>query len=106
MNNKEELVELAKKNLKIAIKKKIFKFEKDLDYGIRWELYAERMRKKISSFISPEEVLHYAQSKVGFEHRNNTAHEGKFTSLYENQLYAEFPNFKSEIDKNRLLQDN
>ena len=46
MNNKEELVELAKKNLKIAIKKKTFKFEKDLDYGIRWELYAERMRKK------------------------------------------------------------
>ena len=29
MNNKEELVELAKKNLKIAIKKKIFKFKKD-----------------------------------------------------------------------------
>ena len=99
MDNKEELVELAKKNLEIAIKKKIFKFKKDLDYGIRWELYAERMRKTISSFISPEEVLHYAQSKVGFEHRNNTAHEGKFTSLYENQLYAEFPNFKSEIDK-------
>ena len=52
MNNKEELVELAKKNLEIAIKKKIFKFKKDLDYGIRWELYAERMRKTISSFIS------------------------------------------------------
>jgi len=68
-------------------------------HGTRWAAYAERMRNNIRSLRTSKEVLHFAQTKVGFEHRGNVHHEGKFTALYERELKEEFPRFAVDIDR-------
>jgi putative sugar O-methyltransferase len=68
-------------------------------YGARWQAYVERIRNEIARLKRPEDVLHYAQTSIGFEHRGNIYHEGKFTALYERELYAEFPQFAGQVDR-------
>ncbi|MFM9970244.1 MAG: putative sugar O-methyltransferase [Burkholderiales bacterium] len=68
-------------------------------HGIRWQAYVDRMRQSIKELASPDEVLRFAQGSVGFEHRGNIHHEGKFTAQYERELYAEFPHFGGEVDR-------
>jgi len=68
-------------------------------HGLRWGAYVEQMRRAIGGFSSPEQVLHHAQTSIGFEHRGNIHHEGKFTALYERELYAEFPQFAGTIER-------
>ncbi len=68
-------------------------------YGIRWQAYVERMRQAVKELESPADVLHFAQESIGFEHRGNVHHEGKFTALYERELYAEFPQFAKFVDE-------
>lgn len=68
-------------------------------HGTRWAAYAERMRNNIRSLRTNREVLHFAQTQVGFEHRRNIHHEGKFTALYERELKEEFPRFADAIDR-------
>lgn len=91
----ENLVDNAKKNLA----RSICLTADDLPvHGIRWGAYAERIRKNIAELQTPTEVLHFAQSKVGFEHRIDKDHEGKFTPMYENELAASYPHFAHLID--------
>lgn len=59
-------------------------------HGKRWKAYAERTRSQIDTFTTPIEVLHFAQTKIGFEHRGCVQHEGKFTALYERELMSSF----------------
>lgn len=67
--------------------------------GTRWQAYVDRMRESIAGLKTAEEVLHFAQTSVGFEHRGNIHHEGKFTALYERELYTEFPQFAGLVDR-------
>ena len=62
-------------------------------HGERWNAYAQRIRASIDPLTTPIEVLQYAQTKVGFEHRGIIHHEGKFTALYERELAISFPHF-------------
>jgi hypothetical protein len=62
-------------------------------HGVRWNAYADRIRAAVSTLITPVDVLHFAQTKVGFEHRGNIHHEGKFTAMYERELAVSFPQF-------------
>ena len=68
-------------------------------YGERWQAYVERMRSAAGELDSPGDVLRFAQTSIGFEHRGNIYHEGKFTALYERELYAEFPQFAEAVDR-------
>jgi putative sugar O-methyltransferase len=43
------------------------------------------------------EVLQFAQTKIGFEHRGNIHHEGKFTAFYERELAVSFPHFTDRL---------
>ena len=67
-------------------------------HGIRWGAYKKRMGDAIDKFRLPIEVLHFAQSEVGFEHRGNIHHEGKFTAMYERELAASFPQYSHLIN--------
>jgi len=62
-------------------------------HGVRWSAYAERIRAAVATLVTSVEVLHFAQTKVGFEHRGNVHHEGKFTAMYERELAISFPQF-------------
>ena len=68
-------------------------------HGVRWQAYIDRMREAAMELNSPEDVLRFAQASVGFEHRGNIHHEGKFTALYERELYAEFTQFAELVDQ-------
>lgn len=72
----------------------------------RWAAYSEMIRSGISSISTCRDVLHFAQTKVGFEHRGSIHHEGKFTALYERELKDEFPNFAESIDKFADIDDS
>ena len=67
-------------------------------HGIRWAAYAQSTRAAIISMATPVDVLHFAQSKIGFEHRGNIHHEGKFTALYERELTVSFPQFSGQLN--------
>ena len=66
--------------------------------GRRWQAFMQRIRSAIGRFSSVAEAVRFAQMSVGFEHRGNIAHEGKFTALYESQLAAEFPALAAHVD--------
>lgn len=68
-------------------------------YGERWQGYVERMRTAAAELSSAQALLQFAQTSIGFEHRGNIHHEGKFTALYERELYAEFPQFAAVVDR-------
>lgn len=68
-------------------------------HGVRWGAYVDQIRCAIERLYTPEETLCFAQTSIGFEHRGNIHHEGKFTAMYERELYAEFPQFSALIDK-------
>ncbi|MGY3605909.1 MULTISPECIES: putative sugar O-methyltransferase [unclassified Bradyrhizobium] len=68
-------------------------------HGVRWAAYAKRIRDAISEITSPVEALHFAQSKIGFEHRGHVQHEGKFTAMYERELAASFPQFADRLNQ-------
>jgi putative sugar O-methyltransferase len=59
-------------------------------HGKRWNSYALRIRSAIKMLSTPIEILHFAQTKIGFEHRGNIQHEGKFTAFYERELMSFF----------------
>ena len=63
------------------------------EHGVRWGAYLQRVRESIAGLTTPVEVLQFAQSNIGFEHRGNIYHEGKFTALYERELETAFPHF-------------
>lgn len=65
---------------------------------MRWEAYAQRTRAAIITLATPVDVLQFAQSKIGFEHRGNIHHEGKFTALYERELAISFPQFAGQLN--------
>lgn len=67
-------------------------------HGVRWGAYAQRIRAAIITLATPVDVLQFAQSKIGFEHRGNIHHEGKFTALYERELAISFPRFADHIN--------
>lgn len=67
-------------------------------HGVRWEAYAQRTRDAIATLVTPVDVLQFAQSKIGFEHRGNIHHEGKFTALYERELTISFPKFSDQLN--------
>lgn len=66
-------------------------------HGVRWGAYAERTRAAIDTLIMPIEVLHFAQTKINFEHRGDIHHEGKFTEMYERELAISFPQFADRL---------
>lgn len=66
-------------------------------HGVRWNAYAQLIRAAIESLETPIEVLQFAQTKIGFEHRGNIHHEGKFTALYERELAVSFPHFADRL---------
>ncbi len=66
-------------------------------HGVRWGAYAKRTRESIAPLATPVEVLQFAQTKIGFEHRGNIHHEGKFTALYERELTVSFPHFADRL---------
>ena len=67
-------------------------------HGVRWGAYAQKGRENIAALTDPTEALHFAQSKIGFEHRGGVSHEGKFTAMYENELRASYPQFAHLLD--------
>lgn len=62
-------------------------------YGVRWGEYSGRVRNAIAEMTDPAEVVRFAQSRVGFEHRLPAAQTLRHFALYETVLKAEFPNF-------------
>jgi len=69
------------------------------EHGTRWGGYASFIKDRISQLHTCKEVLHVAQSEIGFEHRQDVSHEGKYTSLYEGELRSAFPQFASILNK-------
>lgn len=65
--------------------------------GKRWSAYAEKMGTLARAVTTPQQVLHVAQTQIGFEHRGNIHHEGKFTALYERELKCEFPQWADRL---------
>ena len=65
--------------------------------GKRWSAYAEKMFELATAATTPELVLNVAQTQIGFEHRGNIHHEGKFTALYERELKCEFPHWAGQL---------
>lgn len=65
--------------------------------GKRWSAYTEKMADLARSVTTPEQVLHVAQTQIGFEHRGNIHHEGKFTAMYERELKCEFPQYVGQL---------
>jgi putative sugar O-methyltransferase len=66
-------------------------------HGVRWGAYAERTRNSIATLNAPTEILHFAQTKVNFEHRGHIGHEGKFTDMYERELILSFPQYSDSL---------
>jgi len=91
---KNDLVTEAKARLKIAC---TLPTDDLPEHGERWEAYAQRTRTAISTLATPVDVLQFAQTKIGFEHRGNIHHEGKFTALYERELAISFPHFADRL---------
>lgn len=75
-------------------------------HGVRWEAYAQRTRDAIATLSTPVDVLQFAQSKIGFEHRGNIYHEGKFTALYERELTVSFPHFSGHLNNFSDIADS
>lgn len=75
-------------------------------HGTRWAAYSSRTRESIAQLQTSVEVLHFAQKKIGFEHRGNRDHEGKYTSMYENELAASFPHFAGLLEKFADIDDS
>ncbi len=65
--------------------------------GKRWSAYAEKMAGFAQEVTTPQQVLDVAQTQIGFEHRGNIHHEGKFTALYERELKCEFPQYAGQL---------
>ena len=66
-------------------------------FGVRWCEYAERMRRSIDAFKTTTEALHFAQTKVGFEHRLPAGQSAQHYHLYIRELETEFPEFSNKI---------
>lgn len=68
-------------------------------HGARWAAYATRVREGISDITNYVQALHFAQTKIGFEHRGNVQHEGKFTAMYERELAVSYPQFADRLER-------
>jgi putative sugar O-methyltransferase len=76
------------------------------EHGKRWDAYARRSRSAIGKLRTPEDVLMFAQTQIGFEHRGNIHHEGKFTALYERELAASYPHFVDRLTDFADIEDS
>jgi putative sugar O-methyltransferase len=65
----------------------------------RWQIYLEKIRSDVSKLATPKDVISYAQSRVGFDHRVSAFGQTPYFSLYEDTLKNEFPHFSDTIDK-------
>lgn len=90
-----QLVEEAKRRL--SSQQLVWKKSGLPALGKRWSAYAEKMFELAQAATAPELVLHVAQTQIGFEHRGNIHHEGKFTALYERELKCEFPQWAGQL---------
>jgi putative sugar O-methyltransferase len=57
----------------------------------RWEMLLERIRLEISFFGSPLEAIHFAQSRIDFDHREPVYCSWQLYQLHAETLLAEFP---------------
>lgn len=57
----------------------------------RWEMLLERIRLEISFFSSPKEAIHFAQSRIDFDHREPVYCSWQLFQLHADTLLAEFP---------------
>lgn len=65
----------------------------------RWTAYLERMRGDISRLATTRDVIFYAQSRIGFNHRGQAAGQLPYFQLYEDTLKSEFPHFYNMINE-------
>ena len=63
----------------------------------RWEMLLERIRLEISFFSSVPEAIHFAQSRIDFDHREPIYCSWQLFQLHSETLKAEFPQFASMI---------
>lgn len=75
-------------------------------HGKRWDAYARTMSAAIDGLATPVDVLRFAQTRIGFEHRGDARHEGKFTALYERELVASFPQYADRLDAFADIEDS
>lgn len=96
------IVAQAKDHLRKALK------ERDPQqpaYGTRWQPHADRIRGDIDSFLDPVQCLHYAQTRITFDHRESDGYVQDLAriKLYEALVRHEFRHFSAALD---AMDDN
>jgi putative sugar O-methyltransferase len=67
------------------------------EHGQRWLAFQNRMRRMIEQLSTQSEALHFAQTRINFEHRGSIRREGLFCRMYQDELGVEFPQYASQI---------
>lgn len=65
----------------------------------RWEALLERIRLEISFFTSSREAIHFAQSRIDFDHREPVYYAWPLYKLHADTLKAEFPQFSAWFEQ-------
>lgn len=65
----------------------------------KWTEALARMSKDISTLVTTRDVIFYAQSRIGFDHRAPAVDLLPLFNSYQATLKSEFPHFSSEIDE-------
>ena len=63
----------------------------------RWNGYQDRIRSRIDSLTTVEDIVGFAQSNIGFDHRALAVRVRPYLPLYERALRSEFPHFASAL---------
>ncbi len=96
-HNDAAIVETAKRHLAAAVQLQLPIPDNTSNLVSRWTSWSDSIREKIAGLETCQQVLHFAQSEIPFDHRTQVKEITDELGIYEKLVMEEFPYRFEEI---------